>query len=112
MTPGRGRYIHPHQRRTLTPHEAARIQAFPDRFSFLSVDGKELFKQTLAKLIGQAVPPPLGHAAALVALGAAFGKVIPESNAPIGVDQQKSICLDANEVHDSCVEDDPLEEIT
>lgn len=97
LTPGRGRYIHPRQRRTLTPHEAARIQAFPDSFRFLSVDGKSLNKKMLSKLIGQAVPPPLGHAAALVALGAAFGKAQHETKAPIGIDQQKSMYLDHDE---------------
>ena len=30
LTPGRGRFIHPTERRTITPHEAARIQGFPD----------------------------------------------------------------------------------
>lgn len=97
LTPGRGRYIHPHQRRALTPHEAARIQAFPDIFSFRSVDGKELSKKMLTKLIGQAVPPPLGHAAALVALEATFGKVQPESNIPIGLDQQRIMFLNSPE---------------
>jgi DNA (cytosine-5)-methyltransferase 1 len=33
-SPGQGRYIHPLRRRTLTPHEAARIQFFPDFFRF------------------------------------------------------------------------------
>lgn len=100
LTPGRGRYIHPRQRRTLTPHEAARIQAFPDSFKFLNVDGKPLTKKLLSKLIGQAVPPPLGHAAALVAFGAAFGKAKPESPPPIGIEQQKSMYLEQEECGD------------
>src|SRR5690606_5320498 len=29
---GQGRYVHPLQRRVITPHEAARIQGFPDFF--------------------------------------------------------------------------------
>ena len=33
LTPGRGRYIHPLRRRVLTPHEAARVQSFPDSFN-------------------------------------------------------------------------------
>jgi len=33
-TPGQGRYIHPTRRRLITPHEAARIQGFPDWFDF------------------------------------------------------------------------------
>jgi len=69
LTPGRGRYIHPTQRRTLTPREAARIQGFPDTYEFhVSVD-RPPTKQKLTKWIGDAVPMPLGHAAALAALG-------------------------------------------
>ncbi len=72
-TSGRGRYIHPDRRRTLTPHEAARIQGFPDDFEFRMVDGSPLTRQSLANVIGNAVPPPIGRAAghaALEALGA------------------------------------------
>lgn len=94
LTPGRGRYIHPHQRRTLTPHEAARIQAFPDSFKFAHDSGSDLTKKTLTKIIGQAVPPPLGYAAALVALGSSLGKVISSAEPPIANDQQKTFCLD------------------
>lgn len=66
MSPGRGRFIHPELPRTLTAHEAARLQAFPDdfRFDLPRPSGK---KKALAKLIGDAVPPPLGYAAALAA---------------------------------------------
>jgi DNA (cytosine-5)-methyltransferase 1 len=54
---GQGRYVHPHSPRTLTPHEAARIQGFPDFFDF-QVDGSA--KRTgWSKLIGNAVPPQL-----------------------------------------------------
>ena len=67
-TPGRGRYIHPDRRRTLTPHEAARIQGFPDDFEFRMVDGSPLTRQALANMIGNAVPPPIGRAAGLAAL--------------------------------------------
>jgi DNA (cytosine-5)-methyltransferase 1 len=98
LTPGRGRYIHPHQRRTLTPHEAARIQAFPDSFEFRRADGKSMTKTLLSKLIGQAVPPPLGHAAALVALGSAYGNVQAEIDSPVDIDQEVAIELDGDEV--------------
>ncbi len=67
-TPGRGRYIHPDRRRTLTPHEAARIQGFPDGFEFRMVDGSPLTRQSLANIIGNAVPPPIGRAAGHAAL--------------------------------------------
>ena len=67
-TPGRGRYIHPAQRRTLTPHEAARIQGFPDGFSFKTIDGSDLTRQHVSSFIGNAVPPQLGYAAGVAAL--------------------------------------------
>jgi DNA (cytosine-5)-methyltransferase 1 len=48
LTPGRGRYIHPDEKRALTPHEAARLQGFPDSFKFrhpaISGNVKGLFK--------------------------------------------------------------------
>jgi len=59
MSPGRGRFIHPFERRTLQPREAARIQGFPDTFSF-EVPGQTLTRKMLAKWIGDAVPSPLG----------------------------------------------------
>ena len=69
-TPGRGRYIHPSHRRTLTPHEAARIQGFPDKFSFKTVDGNPLTRHHISNFIGNAVPPQLGYAAGVAALAA------------------------------------------
>ena len=52
---GQGRYVHPRARRVITPHEAARLQMLPDYVDFSSV----LTRTNLAKLIGNAVPPPL-----------------------------------------------------
>lgn len=49
---GQGRYVHPSQRRTLTPHEAARLQAFPDFFDFGPPS-----RGAWARMIGNAVPP-------------------------------------------------------
>ena len=52
-----GRNVHPSRRRTITAHEAARLQYFPDSFDFSLVS-----KRTdLARLIGNAVPPKLGY---------------------------------------------------
>jgi DNA (cytosine-5)-methyltransferase 1 len=51
---GQGRYVHPSRRRTLTPHEAARIQTFPDYFDFGDTP-----RTPLATMIGNAVPPLL-----------------------------------------------------
>jgi DNA (cytosine-5)-methyltransferase 1 len=69
LTPGRGRYIHPELRRTLTPHEAARIQGFPDTYNFFPDTENPPTKAKLTKWIGDAVPMPLGFAAGLSALG-------------------------------------------
>ncbi|MEQ7757705.1 DNA cytosine methyltransferase [Xanthomonas sp. WHRI 8370] len=52
-----GRYVHPSQRRTLTAREAARLQFFPDYFSFETAGSRT----AIAKLIGNAVPPKLSY---------------------------------------------------
>lgn len=67
---GQGRYVHPSRRRTITPHEAARLQMLPDFVDWGSVS----VRKNLAKLIGNAVPPPLS-----CALGR---KIIPWLNSP------------------------------
>ena len=69
MTPGRGRYVHPTQRRTLTPREAARLQGFPDTYRFVTDPRCPPSRSKLTKWIGDAVPMPLGYAAALSAVG-------------------------------------------
>jgi len=78
LTPGRGRYVHPSQRRALTPHEAARIQGFPDSFHFTYEDGSMPANKTLAKVIGDAVPPPMGYAAVLAAMQLRSAEVVYE----------------------------------
>lgn len=55
---GQGRFVHPTQHRTLTPHEAARIQFFPDWFDFTG-GGAVMSRGTWATMIGNAVPPKL-----------------------------------------------------
>lgn len=54
---GQGRYMHPDQPRALTPHEAARLQGFPDYFDF----GGVTTRSALATMIGNAVPPQLAR---------------------------------------------------
>ena len=71
MTPGRGRYIHPSRRRTLTPHEAARLQGFPDGYNFHPYPDRASSRSQLGKWIGDAVPMPLGFVAGLAVLGGA-----------------------------------------
>jgi DNA (cytosine-5)-methyltransferase 1 len=53
---GQGRYVHPSRRRTLTPHEAARLQFLPDFWDF----GPVRTRSVLAEMIGNAAPPVLG----------------------------------------------------
>jgi DNA (cytosine-5)-methyltransferase 1 len=52
---GQGRYLHPSTCRTITPHEAARLQGFPDFFSFEGIQRRT----SLQRMIGNAVPPPV-----------------------------------------------------
>lgn len=53
---GQGRYVHPRRRRTITPHEAARLQFIPDFVNF-----GDLADTSIARLIGNAVPPKLAY---------------------------------------------------
>lgn len=50
---GQGRYLHPLRKRVITPHEAARLQGFPDFFNFNIIDSR----LSLHKMIANAVPP-------------------------------------------------------
>lgn len=52
-------FIHPTQRRSLTPREVARVQSFPDTFEFFGSRG-DVYEQ-----IGNAVPPEAGLAIGL-----------------------------------------------
>lgn len=56
--PEKGRYLHPSQHRPITHREAARIQSFPDNFTFVGS------KIEIARQIGNAVPPRLAAAVA------------------------------------------------
>ncbi len=56
-SPGQGRYIHPTLPRTITAHEAARLQMFPDFFDFSAASSYE----ALSKMIGNAVPMKLSY---------------------------------------------------
>ena len=61
---GQGRYVHPAERRTITPHEAARLQFIPDFFQFPTES-----RSALAKMIANAVPPKLSYVLTLGLLG-------------------------------------------
>lgn len=73
LTPGRGRFVHPTERRALTPREGARLQGFSDAYAFERADGVALYRKDFAKLIGDAVPPPLAFAVALAAITSLAG---------------------------------------
>jgi len=59
---GRGRFIHPEYKRTLTPREALRLQTIPDYFDPSALVGS---RRTLIETIGNAVPPLLSFVMAL-----------------------------------------------
>jgi DNA (cytosine-5)-methyltransferase 1 len=52
---GQGRFVHPKRHRTLTPHEAARLQFLPDFLRLHEVESRG----ALARMIGNAVPAAL-----------------------------------------------------
>jgi DNA (cytosine-5)-methyltransferase 1 len=71
-SPGQGRYLHPRRVRTLTPHEAARVQFIPDWFDFSLL----VHRKHLARAIANAVPPKLAFVVAsqLLSIGRARRK--------------------------------------
>ena len=71
-SPGRGRFIHPLERRTVNPREAALIQGFPLNYPFVG-DREVPSRTALATWIGNAVPTILGMAAATAVLAPVFG---------------------------------------
>lgn len=52
--PSKGRFLHPEEDRAITLREASILQGFPPTYKF---DAK-LGKETLALMIGNALPPP------------------------------------------------------
>ncbi len=66
----RGRFGHPMEDRSVTLREGARLQGFPDEFIFLGN------REEGARMIGNAVPPPLARAFA-VALSSQLGEATP-----------------------------------
>ncbi|MEZ0471153.1 DNA cytosine methyltransferase [Luteimonas salinilitoris] len=54
---GQGRFVHPKFARTLTPHEACRLQFVPDYFCFPEGVGRRSMQQ----IIGNAAPPKLSQ---------------------------------------------------
>ena len=66
LSPGRGRFTHPSEPRSLTPHEGAKLQGFGEDFDWLRRTGT-VTRSGYANMIGSAVPPQLGF---VVGMGA------------------------------------------
>ncbi|QCW28120.1 DNA cytosine methyltransferase [Lysobacter enzymogenes] len=58
---GTGRFGHPDQDRAISLREGAVLQSFPRDYKFVE-KGRPVHKQTIGRLIGNAVPPLLGEA--------------------------------------------------
>ena len=58
---GNGRFGHPEQDRAISLREAAIFQSFPPKYRFAK-EGEPVVVKSLARLIGNAVPPKLGEA--------------------------------------------------
>ena len=58
---GNGRFGHPEQNRAISLREAAIFQSFPEDYAFMNPDQPILIR-TVARLIGNAVPPKLAEA--------------------------------------------------
>lgn len=57
---GTGRFGHPVQNRALTLREGALLQSFPENYSFIN-DEEDICLKSIARHIGNAVPPRLGE---------------------------------------------------
>ncbi|MCW1842307.1 DNA cytosine methyltransferase [Prosthecomicrobium hirschii] len=57
---GNGRFGHPEQDRAISLREAAMLQGFPEKYCFVN-ETKNIAFATLGRLIGNAVPVPLGE---------------------------------------------------
>ena len=58
---GNGRFGHPEQDRAISLREGAILQSFPKNYSF-APKNEPIFKKTVGRLIGNAVPVKLGKA--------------------------------------------------
>jgi len=57
LNPSKGRFLHPEQHRSITAREAALLQSFPKDYNFPT----NISKQSLALLIGNALPPKFSY---------------------------------------------------
>jgi len=63
-SPGRGRFVHPHDARMINIREAGRLQSFPDWY-WEPTAGLDFSRSNFAKIVGDAVPPLLAEAIAI-----------------------------------------------
>lgn len=61
LNPSKGRFLHPEQDRVITPREAALLQSFPPDYKFPT----DIPKQSLALMIGNALPPKFSYCQSL-----------------------------------------------
>lgn len=57
LNPSKGRFLHPKEDRVITPREAALLQSFPRSYKFPT----DIPKQSLALMIGNALPPKFSY---------------------------------------------------
>lgn len=77
-SPGRGRFVHPLERRTVNAREAALIQGFPLDYPFVGRKGIPS-RTAVATWIGNAVPGILGMAAGAAVLAPTFAGLKDDS---------------------------------
>lgn len=79
---GNGRFGHPEQHRAISLREAAIFQSFPPDYAF-HPPGQPFSSKTVARLIGNAVPPKLGEAVGRGLLDSLRHQSPPSGVAPV-----------------------------
>ena len=76
---GNGRFGHPDQDRAITLREGALLQGFPSSYRFVK-EGEKIHFSRVGKLVGNAVPPPLGNL-----IGRSFYSHLSQVNSTTGL---------------------------
>ena len=77
--PEKGRYLHPSEHRPITVREAARCMTFPDPPTFRFPSPGEQSMTSVAKQVGNAVPPLLAQC-----IAGALAEHLDDAGAPVG----------------------------
>ena len=80
--PEKGRYLHPSEHRPITVREAARCMTFPDAPGFVFPAPGEQAMTSVARQIGNAVPPLLAEVIATALVDALAARATPVRSAP------------------------------